>query len=247
VFIGGLTQTPGTADTQRIESLASNLGAIVSFPYAGSGIGSGLASVLAQGLLGATTEAVAATVAAINAAASSTLADGSPAPINIVTFSGGAQAFNSALELLSPEVRARIANVLYLSPGASQLSALATGSSSTTALYYNVTGIDHWISSATPFPRGIDIQSVDCQHSATCMFVKAEAMIRSMANSACDGMGLFLPKSYDEEASFLNMINRRFGLPPKRPDLPTSFWIYPVPPPHLNNGKNNSKAPITIL
>ncbi len=110
VVIGGITQTPYTPDSATEAGFASAIGAISAFPYAGGSIPGGGANVLAQGL-GLPTGATLTAIQAISLAAES------QGPIDIVAFSGGAQAFTSAWGYLNAATRSRIGSITYVDPG----------------------------------------------------------------------------------------------------------------------------------
>jgi RHS repeat-associated protein len=110
VMVGGITQIPYTPDVTAQQDVATAIGAISAFPYAGGGKFSGVVNVLAQGA-GMPTGA---TLTALEALA---LAAQNPGPIDIIAFSGGAQAFTTAWNYLRPDVQDRIQSITYVDPG----------------------------------------------------------------------------------------------------------------------------------
>ena len=109
VMIGGITQTPYTPDVTAQQDVASAIGAISAFPYAGGSIPSGVADILAQG---AGCQQEQCSLLWRRSRSSS-----NPGPIDIITFSGGAQAFTSAWKYLTADVQSRIQSITYVAPG----------------------------------------------------------------------------------------------------------------------------------
>ena len=143
-LLGGITQTPYTAGTSGEQAFAQQVGAVSSYGYAGGTVASGLANVyLAQGV-GFPTGAVASALNAILLAAQN------PGPIDIVTFSGGAQAFTSAWSYLNAATQSRIQSITYVDPAAT--GSLAAGNSSTSVRVFEDSA--DWINTALEFATG---------------------------------------------------------------------------------------------
>ena len=107
-------------------------GMITAYPYSDTGFWSGTGSVYGQ--TGGANAATQLAVIAIEAAAQD------PGPINVFTFSGGAQAFAAALLILPADVASRINNITYVSPGSvggglpSASSPVTSGTGNTTVV-----------------------------------------------------------------------------------------------------------------
>jgi RHS repeat-associated protein len=166
VVIGGIGQSPGAPNTNGITAFASFIGAELVFPYGGSWTAGGLASVVSQGLFGPNSSTNAA-IAAI------TLAANSPGPINIFTFSGGAQAYNTALGSLPSSIRGRINNVTYISPGS--ISNLAPGNGSTTVISNTFGAIDNAILWGSV--GNAEMLETPCGHDSNCRFSNSSVQL----------------------------------------------------------------------
>jgi RHS repeat-associated protein len=178
VMIGGITQTPYTPDVTAQQDVATQLGAISAYPYAGGSIPSGVANVLAQG-------AGLPTGAALVALDAIALAAQNPGQIDIIAFSGGAQAFTTAWGYLSADVQSRIGSITYVDPGAAgQLTAGNPGTwgspgtdvkviedsvgFANTALQLLGSGTP-----TSPNPPGAEyVDAGGCGHDANCVFAK---------------------------------------------------------------------------
>jgi len=164
VLIGGITESPSGPTT----NWAQDNGAISAFPYAGGSVTGGVADVIQQGVISPNY----ATTVALNAIA---LAAQNPGQLDIVAFSGGAQAFTTAFGLLKPEIQNRIASITYIDPGG--VGGLAGGTTNTSV---TVLGDDSdlinrilQISAGSPTnPQPAAAQYVDtgnCGHSLDCV------------------------------------------------------------------------------
>ncbi len=167
VVVAGITQTPGTPNTEAQQKFAQGIGANQAFPFAGQGTLGSLNS------LGGTAPATVVSNA-IQDAISQT-PDGQK--VNLFVFSGGAEEVSQVLANATPEVQARIGNITYLSPGiTADGPPLATGTGSTQAYFGHgstevlVTAVA--MSSAVA--QGIQLRSYDCEHNANCAFSEAQ-------------------------------------------------------------------------
>jgi RHS repeat-associated protein len=163
VIAAGITQSPSYSSTYCLQKLGLAVGGILVFDYAGGTVLSGVKDVAAQGL----GNADAATIAVLNAIA---VAAQTPGPIDIFAFSGGAQAFSTAMSYLNSATAARIRNVTYLSPGSAELvGPLASGTGQTT-VYAGNSLIDLIIGNATP--SGASFIPTGCAHDSNCLIEK---------------------------------------------------------------------------
>jgi RHS repeat-associated protein len=173
VVVAGITMSPTSPESAALIAFANSIGAMVVFPYNGGDIQSGVGSV-AMGNAEPPWNVKPVSVA-LNQAAQD------PGPVNVYTFSGGAQAFNSALQRVSPDVQGRINNVTYLDPGA--VSDLAGGTGSTTVISNPAGIIDPLIfygsiGDANPM-------ETDCKHDANCVFPQQQHFLLKQAGSRC--------------------------------------------------------------
>jgi hypothetical protein len=175
VIIAGVTESPGQPETVGMNEFATATGAIQDYPYSGGSIPSGVADVLAPGLTG---KAAPATVSAVIAIL---LAAQDPGPINIFTFSGGAEAFRDAVQYLPSDVVARINNVTYIAPGA--IGGLPAGNGRTTLVLGNFWSLDTAVGLGLQIPLGTTVVEADCRHDSNCEF--AQTVLRSLSGSAC--------------------------------------------------------------
>jgi len=174
-FITGITM--GAGSSKNLVEFASSNGMMVSYPYSGTSAGEGVASVYGQSL-GIEDAATEAAYFALWAAASDD--DG---PIHVFTFSGGAQAFMSALKLLPAAIQSRVANITYISPGAGY-GPLATGTGQTTILLGSNL-VDDMLSTLLEFPDGAQLLTTTCGHDLDCQIRKAEQDLQNLLGNKC--------------------------------------------------------------
>jgi RHS repeat-associated protein len=112
VYIAGVNNSPGDPSFTAAGD-ATGTGGIVAYPYANEGTLSALVSILSQSIFGNANDATMTAVDAINEAAQT------PGPINIIAFSGGAEALTSAAKnnLISPDILSRVQSTTYYSAG----------------------------------------------------------------------------------------------------------------------------------
>jgi RHS repeat-associated protein len=183
--IAGITDTPGDAGSKGLENFANAQGADLAFPYTNSFFG-GLGQVFVQGMGGNT----AATTVALNSLKSA-LGDGS-GPVNVFTFSGGAQALQNAYDQLSPAEQGRINNIVYISPGSGNPFPIVHGNGSTVIL--EATGADTFpLKSGGNAPiGGVTFVNVgDCKHDSNCMFLNHANLFTPYAGTRCNDRKTF--------------------------------------------------------
>ncbi len=173
---GGITQSSTDAATQAETEFANSIGANLSFPYANGTVPGGILDVAGQGLT--PNDSTMAAYATIMNSAAQTPAGQS---FNVFTFSGGAQAFNSALSLVSSDVRSRIGNIVYVSPG--NVSTLVSGNTSTTVIANPFGPIDNAIGVGST--GNATLLWTDCSHKANCTFEQFGQFLKSKAGSSC--------------------------------------------------------------
>ena len=114
-------------------------------------------------------------------------------PIDIVAYSGGAQAFTTAYGELTAAQQARIGHILYISPGAGgQLAGTAVATNTTV-----VTGTGGADVAATGFmtiPFGANQIETSCSHTdLSCLFKAAQAQLSQFAKDGpCTNQDIFV-------------------------------------------------------
>ncbi len=174
-IIGGITQS----SDQAFGQLAIFGNADQIYPYAGL---NGLDSVIEVGTAAlGRNQAIQTVYDGIMAAAAD------PGPINIVAYSGGAGAFAGAVNLLPADVLARIANVIYLSPGAA--GDIPTGPWHTQIFL----GADYPSDAAELFTTwnpgtalGSFVHQTNCNHTDTDCFIQAARLYADWNTNAGD-------------------------------------------------------------
>jgi RHS repeat-associated protein len=121
IVFGGITQSPGSPGGRALISYARSIGADVAFGLPASGLIGG-ASDVGSILFGSAGASVGA--AALRDAASQ------PGPLDVITFSGGAQTFLNSLSS-EPGLANKVHSVTYYSPGTSTPSLFSAGPTAT--------------------------------------------------------------------------------------------------------------------
>jgi RHS repeat-associated protein len=183
VLLAGITMNPG--QNGAFDALGANM--ITAFPYSGTTPISGVLRVAGQ-IGGGNSATQLAYQAIMGAAAQST------GPINVFTFSGGAQAFAAALLLLPSDVAGRINNITYISPGSGggnlpgTVSGLAANGGTTTVLT-GTKGIWNTLFNNTiggNLPYGAAWRRTElCGHDANCMVNQYKKELQSIQGSPC--------------------------------------------------------------
>ncbi len=180
VMISGFTMDgPGKDSTWDQEG--TKLGADMAYPYP-DGLKGSLASFAVQALTGQD----AATLTAYNAL---TYALGTNSgPIDVVAYSGGAEAFATAWDMLSKADRSRIGNILYLSPGGSALP-----HNSQTSYVFGSGFLNNWIVQIGSTPVGGSVTNTDCGHmNINCCFGAASNQLAAIqADGTCSAQRKF--------------------------------------------------------
>ena len=167
------------------EGLQTNLGAVAGFPYSGLNLPMSVANVLSQATFGPNVF----TQVALNTLQDAFSSNGGL--IDVVAYSGGAQAFATALGELSPAYQARFGNILYISPG--MVGTLPVGSVSATVVF----GTEARTAAAfgTVIPSNVPIASTDRAHTDLgCLFASggAQSALRRMrADGPCNLQDVF--------------------------------------------------------
>lgn len=159
------------------------LGGIAGFPYSDQTQAQSVGSVAGQVFGPNASTAVA--VAALEEA----LAQNSGS-IDIIAYSGGAQAFTTAFGELTAAQQARIGNILYISPGAGEQLA-GTGNNTTVVL--GTGGADVAATSFMTIPFGANQIRSNCSHTdLACLFQAAQAQLTQFAKDGpCKNQDVF--------------------------------------------------------
>ncbi len=172
-MLAGITMEPGGA----FGDLQKQLGAVAAYPYSSLGPIDSLASVTQQAVLGpnASTEVA---VDAIKAALA-----GSTGLIDIIAYSGGAQALTTALnnsQTFSAADLARIGSVLYISPGLNGPVWTTINPANTTVI--TGTGPINWaIGLNLTIPSGVSTVTTNCAHTdLQCFFNAAQSQLQQI-------------------------------------------------------------------
>ena len=120
-LVGGVTEGPNTPGGQQLEDFARQIRANVVFPYAGHGLFGSLIQLVGLDL-GFENGAFQTTLLGLQSAEAQGV-------LNVITFSGGAQAFVSTIAA-APNPNFNTA--IYISPGLGAFTFLLAGSQSTT-------------------------------------------------------------------------------------------------------------------
>ena len=186
VMIGGITQIPYTPDVTAQQDVAESIGAISAFPYNSGSKAIDITNILAQGV-GVPTGAVATALQAIALAAQNS------GPIDIIAFSGGAAAFTSAWNYLSPDVQSRIQSITYVAPGSSPAQSLTSGTPGTTIdVYEDSTDFANTalqlVGGSRPSSQNYT-NTGNCGHNANCIFANYLDQITTGKSSCQIGAG----------------------------------------------------------
>ena len=137
------------------------------FPYAGQSVLADVGSIVGQDL-GAVNAAVQITETALQDAGSPSQNDSGNA-VNVITFSGGAQAASSAVNDLG---NVNLTSAVYLEPGTGAITGLLTGLQQGTnqSAIVRGKGVLNGLLNLVTRSHGIPVSHTDCRHSAACVF-----------------------------------------------------------------------------
>jgi hypothetical protein len=183
VAIAGITMDPQSqpafTSLQNVGPNATDLGAVVGYPYAGRGRLSSFADGLKTGNWSGSSEAGQVALAAIRFALST-----NAGAIDLITYSGGAGASTWAYNQLSQSEQARIGNILHVSPGA---NGDITAFSDTTEVVRGNEGIDPVAMVGTQYPFGIATFEAQCPHTSFGCLISAQAVQSMLASIKSHG------------------------------------------------------------
>ena len=165
LIVAGFTDTPG--NSPDLLAYAAQIGADVVFPYAGQSVLADVGSIVGQDL-GAVNAAVQITETALQDAGSPSQNDSGNA-VNVITFSGGAQAASSAVNDLG---NVNLTSAVYLEPGTGAITGLLTGLQQGTnqSAIVRGKGVLNGLLNLVTRSHGIPVSHTDCRHSAACVF-----------------------------------------------------------------------------
>jgi hypothetical protein len=167
----------GPNDSAAFNAVAGSLGAVTGFPYAGENDLESLLSVVSQGAAGANGNTAVALATLRFALASNS------GNVDVVAYSGGAEAFTEAYGELSSTDQQRIGNILYISPGAA--GGIATNS--TTSVVQGAGSADILATAGTTIPLGTPIAYSSCAHTDfLCLATAAQAQMKTiLSDGSC--------------------------------------------------------------
>jgi RHS repeat-associated protein len=183
-MLAGITMSPGSG---AFDNLAIQLGATSGFPYNDLSPVSSVASVLSQALLGPNDSTAAAYWSLQNALRRNS------GLVDVIAYSGGAQAFATALGMLSGEDRTRIGTVLYISPGMSGTLPVTNNPGNTTVIWGEGSA-DVAATFGTIIPLTVQPIRTSCHHTdLTCLFRAAAAQLSKIsAGGRCVYQDIYL-------------------------------------------------------
>ncbi len=158
--------------------LQSALGAIAAYPYAGLTPVGAFGSVIEQrqGPNSSTLVELSALVDAL---------DQNVGAIDVVVYSGGAQAFVTAFGMLSASEQSRIGSILYISPGTALSSLVVTKNPDNTSVVLGSDWNDKKARIGTLIPQGVDVTNTQCDHTNLGCLLKAAT--GQLAHDILDG------------------------------------------------------------
>jgi hypothetical protein len=162
-----------------LDGFAGQINANLAFPFLREG-DAGMFALLSKAIGGLDVAAQRAIPNRATAAAMLALLSAAkdPGPINVFTYSGGAQAFATAFSLLPASITSRITNITYIAPGTAALT-LPSGSGATSI----VRGDSDPVPLTSRYPNGASEIRVECGHDISC-YVR-NAHLEQYAGSAC--------------------------------------------------------------
>jgi hypothetical protein len=187
-LIAGNTMTPGEGapSTAAFDREAIDLGGVSAYPYSNMSHAGAAIDNASQALFGPNTSTQVA-LDALNDALNT-----NSGSIDVVTVSGGAQAFTTAFGLLSPANQARIGSILYLSPGVGG-ELVTTPDRSNTTIVLGTGPKDIAATAFGYFPPGVQIIKTPCAHTdVACELRHAQAQLAQMkARGPCSSQDIF--------------------------------------------------------
>jgi RHS repeat-associated protein len=187
VVVGGVTNNSSNSDA--LTTFASSIGANLAFPDANGGFLTGLWDVASQSLASGQTAA--------NAIVDSIQKTPAAFMTNIFTYSGGAQAVATGLQIIGSNpstapLLGRIGNITYMSPGSGQLSPLPTGMRTTSALIGSqLNPLEALVTSTATLPIGTNIYPTDAGHSQDQQISAMPNLLNSLSGPACPQTSTF--------------------------------------------------------
>jgi RHS repeat-associated protein len=180
VSFAGITQ--GYEEGSAFDQMASSLGAVQVYPYAGLNVVESGLDVISQAV--GANNSTALGVAALRDALR--LNSGS---IDVIAYSGGAATFTSAFGQLNPSEQQRIGNILYISPGAATNVAV----NASTSVVRGQGAQDIAAMAGTEIPFGTPISQAQCAHTDLgCLARAAKQQINTIkANGPCSVQTVF--------------------------------------------------------
>jgi RHS repeat-associated protein len=183
-MLAGVTMSPD--DSSPFDQTQINLGGVAGFPYSGLNSVYSVEDIYSQAAFGpnaSTQVALDTLLSALN---------GNSGSIDVIAYSGGAQAFATAFGELSAAQQARIGNILYISPG--MLGTLPTTANlSNTSVIWGTDATDIMATIGTSIPPGVQITQTNCDHTnLTCLLSHAQSQLATFADDGpCSSQGVY--------------------------------------------------------
>lgn len=175
------------ATDTTIEDEQISLGGIAAFPYNGLiGFGPNLQAVVSQAVLGPNLSTAVAFQALTDAL------NNNPGSIDVIAYSGGAQAFATALTELSAQQQARIGNILYISPGMLGTLPTPTGTANVTVVEGWNADIDPVAMIGTSIPQGVSVIKTQCDHTNLACLLSNSPQSVIYSDGQCSKQDIFL-------------------------------------------------------
>jgi hypothetical protein len=166
-----------------------SLSAVAGFPYSGQNAPASIKSVVSQAAFGLNDSTFVALLTLHDAL------DQTTGSIDIIAYSGGAQAFAAALGKLSATDQARIGHILYISPG-------MVGTLPAPSGINNIAVVQGWNASADPvamlgtvIPMGVEPIKTACDHSDLGCLLANAPLAQITDNGPCPYADIWTRKS----------------------------------------------------
>ena len=174
----------GSNPSANFDYLANLVGAVTAFPYSGLNYQGGIASVIQQGTSGANSSTQVELAALLNALSQNS------GSIDVVAYSGSAEAFTEAYGLLTPQQQARIGSILYLSPAVVGQMVVIPGH---TTIVEGAGPKDFLAGIATILPPNVPVISTNCSHNDfACLLTSAFNQLLAIgSDGGCQDRGSF--------------------------------------------------------
>jgi hypothetical protein len=179
-MIAGATSTPTVAGTP-FDQLAISLGAVSAYPYSG------------QSLVGSAFTLAGAVAGDVALQALRDAIAGSASPIDVIAYSGGAQAFVTAFSQLSAAEQSQIGSITYIVPATICATLPTTQNPINTVVYVTPGWKTQFGIALTNLPPGVATFDVACDHGDfACLANAIQSRVKDLsANGPCAKQDVF--------------------------------------------------------